>query len=190
MSTDTARTDTTPDALPFIGGVVLAVPCRVPQNSVTQYKMQRCTVQYVLQKAQLMRLRASSLAAWCCMGLLGSGDCLAVQPARTLASAHRPPLLCHRSPPTTRLPPMRLCSATGPPPADREPLEPPVRGAPGLEEASGAASEATRLYRLKCICIALLVVQASLTPIFPSCHTPRFPHASAPMFPSSLFRTR
>ena len=146
-----------------------------------------CTV---LQKAQLMRLRASSLAAWCCMGLLGSGDCLAVQPARTLASAHRPPLLCHRSPPTTRLPPMRLCSATGPPPADREPLEPPVRGAPGLEEASGAASEATRLYRLKCICIALLVVQASLTPIFPICHTPRFPHASAPMFPSSLFRTR
>jgi len=31
-----------------------------------------------------------------------------------------------------------------------------------LEEASGAASEATRLYRLKCICIALLVVQNSL----------------------------
>ena len=27
------QTDTTPFALPFIGGVVLAVPCRVPQNS-------------------------------------------------------------------------------------------------------------------------------------------------------------
>ena len=26
------QTDTTPFALPFIGGVVLAVPCRVPQN--------------------------------------------------------------------------------------------------------------------------------------------------------------
>jgi len=32
MTTDTTQTDTTPDALPFIGGVVLAVPCRVPQN--------------------------------------------------------------------------------------------------------------------------------------------------------------
>ena len=30
--TDTG-TDTTPFALPFIGGVVLAVPCRVPQNT-------------------------------------------------------------------------------------------------------------------------------------------------------------
>jgi len=30
--TDTTQTDTTPFALPFIGGVVLAVPCRVPQN--------------------------------------------------------------------------------------------------------------------------------------------------------------
>ena len=30
MSTDTTRTDHT--ALPFIGGVVLAVPCRVPQS--------------------------------------------------------------------------------------------------------------------------------------------------------------
>jgi len=38
MSTDTARTDTTPDALPFIGGVVLAVPCRVPQN-IDAYKV-------------------------------------------------------------------------------------------------------------------------------------------------------
>ena len=34
MSTDTVlmSTDTTPFALPFIGGVALAVPCRVPQN--------------------------------------------------------------------------------------------------------------------------------------------------------------
>ena len=32
MTTDTTQTDTTPFALPFIGGVVLAVPCRVPQN--------------------------------------------------------------------------------------------------------------------------------------------------------------
>ena len=34
MSTDTVlmSTDTTPFALPFIGGVVLAVPSRVPQN--------------------------------------------------------------------------------------------------------------------------------------------------------------
>ena len=31
MSSDTTRTDTTLE-LPFIGGVVLAVPCRVPQN--------------------------------------------------------------------------------------------------------------------------------------------------------------
>ena len=31
--TDIRQTsDTTPFALPFIGGVVLAVPCRVPQN--------------------------------------------------------------------------------------------------------------------------------------------------------------
>ena len=35
MSTDTVLmlTDTTPFALPFIGGVVLAVACRVPQNN-------------------------------------------------------------------------------------------------------------------------------------------------------------
>ena len=32
MPTDTGQTDTTPVALPFIGGGVLAVPCRVPQN--------------------------------------------------------------------------------------------------------------------------------------------------------------
>ena len=34
MSTDTVlmSTDTTPFALPLIGGVVLAVPCRVPQK--------------------------------------------------------------------------------------------------------------------------------------------------------------
>ena len=37
MSSDTGQTDTTPFALPFIGGVVLAVPCRVPQN----YKLLR-----------------------------------------------------------------------------------------------------------------------------------------------------
>ena len=38
MTTDTGQTDTTPDALPFIGGVVLAVPCRVPQNNPIQVK--------------------------------------------------------------------------------------------------------------------------------------------------------
>ena len=41
MSTDTVlmSTDTTPFALPFIGGVVLAVPCRVPQNMNSRYSM-------------------------------------------------------------------------------------------------------------------------------------------------------
>ena len=39
MTTDTTQTDTTPFALPFIGGVVLAVPCRVPQNMNSRYSM-------------------------------------------------------------------------------------------------------------------------------------------------------
>jgi len=34
---DRHHSDTTPFALPFIGGVVLAVPCRVPQNYYILY---------------------------------------------------------------------------------------------------------------------------------------------------------
>ena len=41
MSSLRHQTDTTPFALPFIGGVVLAVPCRVPQNSITNNKKMR-----------------------------------------------------------------------------------------------------------------------------------------------------
>ena len=47
MSTDTVlmSTDTTLFALPFIGGVVLAVPCRVPQN----YELGKRFCMYVLR---------------------------------------------------------------------------------------------------------------------------------------------
>ena len=44
MSTDTVLmwTDTTLFALPFIGAVVLAVPCRVPQNILFLFAYRRC----------------------------------------------------------------------------------------------------------------------------------------------------
>ena len=55
MSTDTGQTDTTPVALPFIGGVVPAVPCRVPQNIIGTSV---CTRMYSECFCAMLRLRS------------------------------------------------------------------------------------------------------------------------------------